>query len=164
MRPIIAGIRSGPASAADPVRDAFARWASGVTVLAVDDDGDLLAMVASAFTPLSLDPPLALVCVRADAAILPSLEDVGRFTLNLLAEGQRRLASSLVSGNPVPADVFDRAPDPVLRGSLASLVCTVHELLPGGDHRIVVGRVERVAAGPAAPPLLYHGREYRSLA
>ncbi|MBD0319975.1 MAG: flavin reductase [Gemmatimonadetes bacterium] len=157
-------MRIGEGTPPDPVREAFARWASGVTILAVDDEGEALAMVASAFTPLSLDPPLALVCLRADAAILPDLEDVGRFTLSLLAEGQRRLASSLVSGNPVPADAFDHTPDPVLRGALATLVCAVHALHPGGDHRIVVGRVERVVPGPAGAPLLYHAREYRTLA
>jgi flavin reductase (NADH) len=52
----------------------------------------------------------------------------------------------------------------VLRGALATLVCSLWAAHPGGDHRIVVGRVERVVFGPDTPPLLYHRRSYRPLA
>lgn len=170
IRPIIAGIRSGagePESEAsahgERFREALALWASGVTVLAVDDEGDRQAMVVSAFTSVSLEPPLVLVCVRDQANILPSLLEVGRFTVNLLGAGQRRLVSQVVNGLPVAPDDFAEGGDPVLRGALASLVCSTWQVYPGGDHRIVVGAVERVELGPPAPPLLHFRREYRAL-
>ena len=142
------------------LREALARWASGVTLVAVDDDGDRLAMVASAFTPVSLDPPLVLVCVRRGAMILPSLRDVGRFVVSLLAAEQHPLASNTAAGLQVPPETFADGADPLVRGALASLVCTVREVHPGGDHVIVVGEVEEVFVGEDGAALAYFRRGY----
>ena len=170
-RPIVAGIRTREDDPEpegelrlDDLREALACWTSGVGVLAVRDDGDVVAMTVSAFASLSLRPPLVLACVDEQAALLPSLEEVGRFTLSILAEDQRRLALSYADRFPVDPALTAAHVDPVLPGALAAFVCTVAEMHPGGDHRIVVGRVERVEIGREAPPLVHHRREYRTLA
>jgi flavin reductase (NADH) len=169
-RPIVAGIRTrgdDPQPEAglplDALREALACWTSGVAVLAVRDDGDVVAMTVSSFTSLSLRPPLVLVGVDEQAAVLPSLDDVGRFTLSILAADQRRLALSYADRFPFDQALAPGDADPVLPGALASLVCTVWQMHPGGDHRIVVGQVERVEMGIDAPPLVHHRREYRTL-
>src|SRR4051812_45047470 len=153
-RPIVAGIRTRDDDPQpegelrlDDVREALACWTSGVAVIAVRDDGDVVAMTVSSFTSLSLRPALVLVCVDEQAALLPSLEDTGRFTLSILADDQRRLALSYADRFPFDQALTAADADPVVPGALASIVCTVAEMHPGGDHRIVVGRVERVAIG-----------------
>lgn len=171
-RPIVPTIRTGagepgadddPALAAD-FREALSLWPSGVAVVAVRDEDEVVALTVSAFASVSLRPPLVLVCVGEHAGILPSLEDAGRFTVSLLAGGQKRVAADLAEKLPPGAELFaGDAGDPVLVGALATLVCSLWEAYPGGDHRIVVGRVERVVFGPEAPPLLYHRRSYREL-
>jgi flavin reductase (DIM6/NTAB) family NADH-FMN oxidoreductase RutF len=170
-RPIVAGIRTRDDEPEhhgelrlDDFREALASWTSGVAVLAVRDEGDIVAMTVSAFTSLSLRPPLVLVCVDEQAAVLPSIEDAGRFTLSILAADQRRLALSYAD-----RFAFDQAfppgeDDPMLPGALAAIVCSVAETHQGGDHRIVVGRVERVVLGDDRLPLVHHRREYRTLA
>lgn len=143
-------------------RDALSRWASGVAVVAVREDDEVVAMTVSAFASVSMYPPLVLVCIDEHGHILPSLLAVGRFTVNLLAEAQKRLAAEFAEKLPSANDPFT-GDDPVLHGSLSALVCTVWEAYPGGDHRIVVGRVERVVPGDDEVPLLYHRRRYRGL-
>ena len=157
-----AGGDDGDESLRAELREALSRWASGVAVVAVRDDDEVLALTASAFTSVSMYPPLVLVCIDEHAHLLPSLLDVGRFTVTLLAEGQKRLAAFFAEKLPAADDPFT-GDDPVLPGALSTLVCTVWEAYPGGDHRIVVGRVERVVPGDDEPPLLYHGRQYRGL-
>ncbi|HYR09365.1 MAG TPA: flavin reductase family protein [Longimicrobium sp.] len=145
-------------------REAAAFWATGVAVLAASDGDDVEAITLTAFTPLSADPPLVLACVGNDAAVLYVMEAAGRFTVNLLAKGDRRAASGFAQRLPAEPGRFAPGGDPVLRGSLVSFVCALQETHPGGDHRIVVGRVERIVMGDDDPdPLLYFRREYRTL-
>jgi flavin reductase (NADH) len=145
-------------------REAAAFWATGVAVLAAADGDHVEAITVAAFTPLSADPPLVLVCVGNGAAVLYVLEDAGRFTINLLAKEDRRAASDFAQRlQPAPGR-FAPGADPVLRGALVSFVCTLRETHPGGDHRVVVGQVVRIVMGDGDPdPLLYFGREYRTL-
>lgn len=165
-RPIIAGIQSSPAppdaAAGELLREAMSRWASGVAVLAVRDEDEVVGLTATAFTSVSADPPLVLVCVGEQSAVLPFLLDRERFTMNILGERGRAAASRFSQQMPDDPSLFEPG-DPVLRGSITSLVCELHAVHPGGDHRIVVGRVERVVIGPDEPPLLYRAREYRVL-
>lgn len=165
-RPIIAGVRAS-ADAPDEqagalFREAMSRWASGVAVLAVRDEDEIVGLTVTAFTSVSLDPPLLLVCVGEQAAVLPFVIEQERFTLNVLSENSRGAASRFSQQMPDDPSLFDQG-DPVLIGAVASFVCRLDAVHPGGDHRIVVGRVERVVIGPDEPPLLYLAREYRTL-
>ena len=169
-RPIQASIRTradeppseGVTAAA--FREAVASWTSGVAVVAAADGDDVEAITATAFTPLSADPPLVLVCLGNDAAVLYVLEDAGRFTVNVLGRDDRRAASAFAQRMSLEPGRWTLDPDPVLRGALVSLVCRLRETHPGGDHRIVVGEVERIVHGEEdADPLLYYRREYRTL-
>ncbi|MER3479007.1 MAG: MFS transporter [Meiothermus sp.] len=140
---------------------ALARWPSGVTVVAAEWDGKRRGMTASSFTSVSLEPPLILVCVDEDAHLLPVLERSGRFAVNILAQGQEPISAHF-AGKPAPG-LEPLGPDLAIEGALATLYCSVWELYPGGDHRIVVGRVEEVRLGRAGKPIVYWNRGYRSL-
>jgi flavin reductase (DIM6/NTAB) family NADH-FMN oxidoreductase RutF len=150
----------------DRVRDAFAMWVSGVSVVAVRVDGKVHGLTVSAFTPVSLDPPLILVCLAGDAPVRSYLGDTERFVVNVLSVGQRGLAVRFADRFPIAPGVFaDDEGDPVLPGCLASFVCMREADHPGGDHRIVVGRVVRVEFGEAGDAdeegaLAWFEREY----
>ncbi len=169
-RPIQASIRtradepsSGGGVTAAEFREAMAYWASGVTVVAAADGDDVEAITATAFSPLSADPPLVLACLGNDAAVLYVIEDVGRFTVNVLGKDDRRAASAFGQRMTLEPGRWAPGADPVLQGALVALVCRLRETHPGGDHRIVVGEVERIVMGePDADPLLYYRREYRT--
>lgn len=82
--------------------------------------------------------------------------------MNLLGESGRAAASRFSQQMPDDPSLFEPG-DPILRGSIASLVCGLEAVHDGGDHRIMVGRAERVVIGPDERPLVYHERGYGSL-
>ncbi len=152
------------------------RFASGVTVVTVrDSDGSDHGMTASAFTSLSLEPPLILVCVKKGNATHRRLSAAGGFAVNVLAESQvsvsDRFAGWWPEGQSKWADLtVDRAPvsrAAWIGGALANLDCTRHAMHDGGDHTIFVGQVQHarlvdVPAGGPRPLLYFHGA-YRSV-
>jgi flavin reductase (DIM6/NTAB) family NADH-FMN oxidoreductase RutF len=146
----------------DDFRTALARWASGVTIVAVRTDDRIVATTVSAFTSLSLEPPLVLLALGANATILPFLQPAARFGISLLAESQRRLATIYADPFPVGPDPFPAEGIPVLPGALASLHCVVSETRQGGDHVIVIAAVEHAEAADGAP-LLRFDRRYHGL-
>lgn len=164
-RPIDA--RTGPATGREDerarLRDAFARWTSGVTLVAVRHESGVHGLTVSAFLPLSLEPPLVLVSIHGDAPLLSHMRAVGRFTVNVLEQEQRRLATRFSDRFPVERNVFAESGDPVLPGALAVFVCRVGDIIPAGDHQLVTGEVERVVLGDAGQPLLFGERNWRVL-
>ena len=147
----------------EALKEAFASWATGVTVVTVRDEAGVHGLTASAFTPVSLDPPLVLVCVGNDAPILTHVLDARRFTVNLLSEDQRRTAnvySDRFTVNPPP---FEAGDDAILEDSLASIVCTLESDIEAGDHRIMIGRVRSLRSTSAGRPLIRYARRYDTL-
>jgi flavin reductase (DIM6/NTAB) family NADH-FMN oxidoreductase RutF len=142
----------------DPLalRRAFGAFATGVTVTTtLGEDGLPVGFTANAFASVSLDPPLLLVCLARDAAGRPSFERAGRFAVNVLAAEQRRLSTQFATrGADKFADVVWRAEltgAPVLSGSAAWFDCRTHEIVPAGDHLILIGRVAAFGDRDAAP-------------
>ena len=150
----------------DAVRAAFANWASGVAVLtARDDDGHLYAMTVAAVTPVSVDPPLILVCVHNDAPLASMLDEGVRCALSMLNEGQKRAATNFADRYTVPGDLLTDEHLPVVADSGATLVGAVEHVYDGGDHRIVVIAIDTAHVGTGdLPPLVYWTRTYRQLA
>ncbi|MBJ95840.1 MAG: hypothetical protein CMP23_15365 [Rickettsiales bacterium] len=164
-------------------RSALARFASGVTVITtVDSEGRDHGMTASAFTSLSLEPPLILVCIKQGNSTYRLIEERGAFAVNILSRSQEALSNRFAGGivdehgnwSPWPQE-RDRFADLQLQrtahsgaagleGSLAILDCTLEKILPGGDHGIFVGRIQdlTLAAGEELDPLLYGGGSYGS--
>lgn len=147
----------------DALKEAFSRWASGVSILAVREEGRVHALTVSAFIPVSVDPPLVLVSLGPNASALPYLEAGTVFVISLLAESQRDLASRYADTLPVGPSPFPDAGPPVVTGALATLSCAVDEMLERGDHTLVIGRVEAAKEGPDAPALAYFRRDYHSI-
>lgn len=150
-------------------KSAVGRFATGVTVVTAQSATTVHGMTANAFTSVSLDPPLVLVNVARSARMHGVLSDAGAFTVNVLAEDQAWLASWFAHpdrprGRSQFAEIAVRpavhSGAPLLEGALAHLDCTVHDVLPGGDHDVVLGRVVDLAKGPPARPLLYFEGRY----
>lgn len=144
-------------------REALSRWATGVAVVTCRDDQALQGITVSSLCSLSLEPALVLIAIGEGQRILPVLLHTGgRFTVNLLGADQQPLAEHFAGQGD--ADLRpETVEDDVLAGSRAALICSLWADYPGGDHRIVVGRVERVWLGAPDDPLLYFRRDYRSL-
>ena len=146
----------------DPFRAVLGRFASGVTIITtVDADGDDQGMTVSAFSSLSLDPPLVLVCIDHTASLWPVLQTADRFAVNILASSQEALSRRFSSkeGDRFDGVGFTRGATGValLDDTLASVECTVASRLAQGDHTILVGHVESGQARDLQPLLYYRG-------
>ncbi len=148
-------------------RNAMSHFASGVTVVTSAGTGGPSGLTASAVCSLSLDPLLMIVCIDTGSRTLRAIRRSGRFAVNVLARDQQGLAAIFASKAPEAekfAGVGHSEVDgvPVLAGVVAWLTGRVRELLPGGDHVIGVGEVERVGA-PGGEPLVYFRGAYHTL-
>lgn len=152
---------------ADLFRDAMARWAATVTVVAARDadDGRVRATTATSFAPVSAEPPEVVVSLSPGAQVLPFIEKGGVVGISLLAVDQRRWARLFADSYPVGPSPWPAEGVPLLPGALAGLTCSVQAIHPTeGRSRLVVARLEEVVFGEATEPLLYGDRTYRVLA
>lgn len=152
---------------ADLFRDAMARWAATVTVVAARDadDGRVRATTATSFAPVSAEPPEVVVSLSPGAQVLPFIEEGGVVGISLLAADQRRWARLFADSYPVGPSPWPAEGVPLLPGALAGLTCSVQAIHPTeGRSRLVVVRLEGVELGEATEPLLYGNRTYRTLA
>jgi 3-hydroxy-9,10-secoandrosta-1,3,5(10)-triene-9,17-dione monooxygenase reductase component len=148
-------------------RDVFGRFATGVAVVTSAGPAGHGGMTANALCSLSLDPLLALVCFENSARTLPLVREHQRFAVNILEAGQRDVAAVFASKLPEAEKLESVAHHvehelPLIDGALAWVVCSLRELIPGGDHTIAVGEVLSVRHGEGEPLLWYRG-EYRTL-
>ncbi len=149
-------------------RDAIGRFATGVTIVTCAGPDGPTGLTTNAITSLSLDPLLLLVCFDNTSRTLDVVRDAGRFAVNVLRDDQTDLATvfaSKAAPNEKFADVTHRVEHglPVLDDALAWFACDLHDLLPGGDHTIGLGRVTAVHHEPDGSPLLWFGGGYRAL-
>lgn len=152
--------------ATDQFRHVLGHFASGVTlVTTLDADGRPSGLTASAFTSVSLDPPLVLVCVDHKAHSYPALRDAGRFAVNILHAGQESLSRRFATSRLDKFDGVAYGPSPLglpwITGAHAQIDCATVSAHVEGDHTILVGRVEHAATAAAEPLLYYRGRYHR---
>ncbi|WP_435857365.1 flavin reductase family protein [Streptomyces tendae] len=154
-------------------RAVLGHFGSGVTVISAVDaaTGRPVGFTCQSFTSLSLDPPLVAFTVARTSVTWPRIRSAGAFCVNVLAAGQESLCRSFArSGTDKFAGVDWRPAagtgSPLLAGVLAWIDCRIEAVHPGGDHSIVIGRVQALAgpAGDTREPLLYYGSEFRRLA
>ena len=158
---------------AQDFKAALGRFCSGVTVVTMNGPEGDHWMTASAFSSLSLDPPLILVCVKKGNHTHDLMDSGSGFAVNILdkeqvsvsnrfggwwEEGKSKWADLEVTRAPVSGAAF-------IGGALAWLDCSKHAALDGGDHTILVGEVQGATSfgeRDSLEPLLYFAGKYRS--
>lgn len=150
-------------------RKALGCFASGVTVITTSDPATRapLGVTVSAFSSLSLDPPLVLFCLGNKTSSLPAFQGFGHFAINILAEGQRDLSIRFASRSEDKWAGVAWEPGatgvPLLGGCLVNLECSVAAVHEGGDHLIFVGKVEGMRYQEGGSPLIYFRGGYMDL-
>jgi flavin reductase (DIM6/NTAB) family NADH-FMN oxidoreductase RutF len=149
-------------------RQALAQFASGVTVVTTRDaGGEPLGLTVSAFSSVSLQPPLVLVSVDVGSEAHAGFRDAGVFGVSILAEGQD--AVSRLFARPGRAKFLEVPMQLGPRGlwmvpdALAHIECEVRAAHPAGDHILYLGEIVSLAVRPGRP-LVYQRGGYRRLA
>jgi flavin reductase (DIM6/NTAB) family NADH-FMN oxidoreductase RutF len=160
-----------PASLPDAqaLRGALGRFATGVSIITcLDAAGARVGLTANSFGALSLEPPLVLWSLRVVSPSLPAFEAASHFAVNVLAETQvelsRRFASPLAGQGRFDEGSWAAGLGgaPVLAGCAAVFECERLAAHDGGDHRLFIGRVLRLA-DLAIAPLIFQGGHYHML-
>ena len=145
------------------------RFPTGVAVVTAAGAHGPAGLTTNAFSSLSLEPPLIVVCFDRGSRTLPVVRESRRFAVNVLRSDQRDLARVFASKR-VAAEKFAAVTHtvdhgvPVLDGALAWLVCDLVALHPGGDHELGIGAVTALGHDAEGEPLVFYGGAYRDLA
>jgi len=152
---------------ASEFRKAMGSFATGVTIITVDLDGEVHGMTANAFASVSLDPLLVLVCVDHSTRTHAHLHTKRRFGINVLREDQRAISEYYARADRTHEHAeteagarFERTRQgtPMLHGALAYLECRLHSSQEAGDHTVFIAEVEEVVVRTGEPLLFFRGK------
>jgi len=132
------------------LRSVMGEFATGVTAVTLDSDPSH-GITVNAFTSVSLDPPLVLICLDHDTEAHELLQtgDAEGYCVNILAADQQILGEYFAGMVEDEMDPFAEHPTTtaetgatVFTESLGYIDCTIHEAVEAGDHTIYIGHVE----------------------
>ena len=153
---MVGGQEMGPS-----LREVMGAYPTGVTIVAgCAEDGAPFGLTVNSFTSVSLDPPLILVCIGHSSSSHDRLVGGSSFAVNVLS-GEQGAVAGRFAREPSEGRFDDlawapgRTGSPILENAAAWLDCSVYQVLEGGDHSIVVGRVEGASVSDR-PALLFH--------
>lgn len=161
--------RLSPAADAAALKRAYSCFPSGVVAVCCrDSTGDnLIGMAASAFTTVSLDPPLVSVCVQNSSTTWPRLRGASAIGVSVFAQDQSALCRQLAG----PAERRFDGITPVgsddgalfIPDAAAHLSCSLYNEIPAGDHTLVLLKIEALDSDPTVEPLVFHASTFRAL-
>lgn len=147
-----------------PLKDAFGRFATGVTLAGcIGPDGKPVMLTVNSFTSVSLAPALVLWCIERKARTFPAFMSADAYSINVLRTEQQALSERFAGHDPAPLqpDEYETwiTGAPVLKNCLASFDCRIASRHAAGDHVILVAEVARFASS-GGKPLLYFASGY----
>lgn len=145
-------------------RNAMGSFATGVTVITTEVDGETHGMTANAFMSISLNPKLVAISIDEKAKMLELIKGSQKFAVNILSAEQKEVSMQFAGQNKEDVEVpFDQYQGlPVIEDSLANVTCEVQQEVVAGDHTIFIGHVTGVRL-EAHDPLLFSKGQYREL-
>jgi 3-hydroxy-9,10-secoandrosta-1,3,5(10)-triene-9,17-dione monooxygenase reductase component len=149
-------------------RHAMGRFPTGVAVVAGCHGGKPYGMAVNSFTSASLDPLLLLFCAARDSGTWLHLRASGRFAVSVLAADQEKVCKLFATKG---ADRFaatvpwslNRSGQPVLDDAIAWFDCAIADVMPAGDHEIVLGEVLSVRERASGSPLVFYRGAFAGL-
>lgn len=146
-------------------RQVLGHFPTGVTVITAVDEGAPVGLAIGSFSSLSLDPPLVLFCPGSQSSSWPKIRHAGSFCVNVLAADQEHICRVFAGKDPdkfasVEWSRTKATGSPLIGGVLAWIDCDIEQVLPGGDHDIVVGRVRDMDTSDKTGPLVFYRGGY----
>lgn len=146
----------------DTFKEAMSCFPSGVTIVTTVDDGKKSGFTASAFSSLSLEPPLILVCLANTADCFDAFNNQNKFAVNIIGSNHEKLAFKFATKgcDKFEGGEFEQGSYglPILSDSPVSLECTTENIYSGGDHVILVGQVKYLSVNGGTPTIWQKGK------
>ena len=146
-------------------RNTMGKFATGVTVITTEHEGQIHGMTANAFMSVSLDPKLVVISIGQNARCLLKIQDSKVFAVNILANNQQDISMAFAGQKKDEVEFeFERLADlPVLPDVVAQVSCDVVSEHVEGDHTLFIGKVRDIHLDEEKDPLLFFEGKYRTL-
>jgi flavin reductase (DIM6/NTAB) family NADH-FMN oxidoreductase RutF len=149
------------------LREAFGHFPTGVIAIAAEVDDTRVGLAASTFVPVSLEPPLVSFCVQNTSETWPRLRGVPCLGISVLGEAHDEAARTLAAktGDRFAGlqTVSTESGAVFVEGTSVWLESSIEQLIPAGDHTIVILRVSDITVHPDVPPIVFHRSTFRRL-
>jgi flavin reductase (DIM6/NTAB) family NADH-FMN oxidoreductase RutF len=148
------------------LRQVFGCFPSGVTAVCANMGAGPIGMLVSSFTSVSLEPPLASICIMDTSRTWSALRAAPRLGISVLAHEHRGVCQRF-SARQDPFDGLELTE--TLEGAVllpeagAWLDCSIYDEIAAGDHTIVLLQIEALDARPARTPLVFFGSRYHRI-
>jgi flavin reductase (DIM6/NTAB) family NADH-FMN oxidoreductase RutF len=149
------------------LREAFGHFPSGVIAIAAEVEGIRVGLAASTFVPVSLEPPLVSFCVQNISETWPKLKDLPYLGISVLGESHDEAARTLATKT---GDRFaglqttsTHTGAVFVEGTSVWLESSIEQLIPAGDHTIVILRVSDITVHADVAPIVFHRSTFRRL-
>ncbi len=154
----------------DVFRQVMGKFATGVTIVTLKNKSGVHGLTVNAFTSVSLDPPLVLICIQKNGVSHTNISQTEYFVVNILSNDQQELAERFANAELNSRERFKNVSYqmtgrgvPILRGNLGHLECRIVDRFDGGDHTIFLAQVESAEVSEGKRPLLFYASQYRYL-
>jgi flavin reductase (DIM6/NTAB) family NADH-FMN oxidoreductase RutF len=149
------------------LREAFGHFPSGVIAIAAEVDGVRVGLAASTFVPVSLEPPLVSFCVQNTSETWPKLKDLPALGISVLGESHDAAAKTLAAKTGdrfAGLETESRTSGAVfVHGTSVWLESAIEQLIPAGDHTIVILSVSELTVHDDVAPIVFHRSTFRRL-
>lgn len=146
------------------LRAAASHFPTGVAIVStLDERGEPVGCTISSFLSVSLEPPIVAVSLAQSTSTLAHLVANRQFGISVLSSSQGGVAEVFASREVDHAERFagirwrhGQTGVPVLDNGLSTIECDIHDIVPAGDHYLVLGRVVSLFASGWGSPLVHH--------
>ena len=149
------------------LREAFGHFPTGVVAIAAQVEGVREGLASSTFVPVSLEPPLVSFCVQNTSTTWPKLKGLPMLGISVLGEAHdeavRTLAAKTGDRFAGLETVSYTSGAVFIKGTGLWLESAIEQLIPAGDHTIVVLRVNEVTVDAEVAPIVFHRSTLRRL-
>jgi flavin reductase (DIM6/NTAB) family NADH-FMN oxidoreductase RutF len=150
------------------LRNAFGQFATGVCVVsALDNSGQPIGVTINSFGSVSLDPALALWSIQNSSDLFDFWTNIQQYAINILASDQQALSGQCAK--PGQHGLQDHQVQmsetgiPLVAGALASFEMTLEQVVPAGDHHLILGNIDNYRVNENLSPLVFHKGQYHNL-
>jgi len=148
------------------LKEVMRLFPQGVTVVTAMAGSKPYGITVSAFTSVSLDPPLVLISISKDSSVHQALLNSKGFAVNLLADNQSQVSDRFAGRDEVSnrfegvGFVAGVTGSPIIKGARAVVECRIWKVYDGGDHSLLIGEVVRAEKLSSKLPLVFYEHQY----
>lgn len=145
-------------------KQAMAKFATGITIVTIEDGEEIKGMTVNAFMSISLTPNLIAVSIDENASLYHKILEKKQFGISIITNEQKDLSLifSRQKEQTEPIDFQMLDGNPVINHSLAQLSCYVKQQTKAGDHMILIAEVTDLKINEGKP-LIYFNSNYHDL-